>query len=295
MKVAAYQSPLLALGSMEGLKLIAEQVRACESIGVEILCCPEAVLGGLADYIRQPSDIAIEVSSGRLRSVLSPISSQTVTTIVGFTESGRNGELFNSAAVFHKGEVIGVYRKLHPAINRSVYKPGTGTSIFKVNGLAFGIVICRDSTYPALVQIMASQGATVLFVPTNNGLAPAKAGVEVVEQARNTDISRARENAVLVIRADVAGHADGLVSYGSSEIVDRDGTVLQAAKQLEPDLLIADVPISSARTGKNRSNELRILVARSRDKILGWTESGHGRCHWGSYRALAGNNGAASL
>ena len=28
------------------------------------------------------------------------------------------------------------------------------------------------------------------------------------------------------------------------------------------------------------SNELRILVARSRDKILGWTKSGHGPCYW---------------
>ena len=196
MRIAAYQAPLLALGSMEGLKLIGEQVRACESIGVEILCCPEAVLGGLADYIRRPSDIAIDVSSGRLQSVLSPISSPTVTTIVGFTESCRNGGLFNSAAVFCKGEVIGVYRKLHPAINRSVYEPGTATSIFRVGGLIFGVVICRDSTYPAPAQIMASQGATVLFVPTNNALAPAKAGVEAVEQARHTDIRRAREHRI---------------------------------------------------------------------------------------------------
>ena len=27
-------------------------------------------------------------------------------------------------------------------------------------------------------------------------------------------------------------------------------------------------------------NELRILVAPCRDKILGWTTSGHGRCDW---------------
>ena len=239
---------------MDGLGLIAEQVRVCESLGVEILCCPEAVLGGLADYGGRPSDIAIDVPSGRLQSVLAPIASKTVTTIVGFTELDPSGGLFNSAAVFSKGEVVGVYRKLHPAINRSVYEPGTVASIFKVGGLIFGIVICRDSTYPAPVQIMASQGATVLFVPTNNALAPAKAGVEVVEHARNTDISRARENAVWVIRADVAGEADGLVSYGSSGIVDRDGTVLRAAKQLEADFLIADVPVSPARTGKNRSN-----------------------------------------
>jgi predicted amidohydrolase len=80
-----------------------------------------------------------------------------------------------------------------------------------------------------------------LFVPTNNGLPPAKAGVEVVEDARKADIARALENGVSVIRADVAGRADGLVAYGSSEIVDHHGTVLQAAGQLEVGLLVADI------------------------------------------------------
>jgi hypothetical protein len=49
MKVAAYQAPLLATGSLEAIDLIEERVAWCESEGVSILCCPEAILGGLAD------------------------------------------------------------------------------------------------------------------------------------------------------------------------------------------------------------------------------------------------------
>ena len=47
MKVAAYQPPLLPGGSMEALQLIRDRVKWCETEGVDILCCPEAVLGGL--------------------------------------------------------------------------------------------------------------------------------------------------------------------------------------------------------------------------------------------------------
>ncbi|MDO8678806.1 MAG: hypothetical protein Q7R30_09620 [Acidobacteriota bacterium] len=39
--------------------------------------------------------------------------------------------------------------------------------VFRVGGLAFGIVICNDANYRDPARIMASQGASVLFVPTN--------------------------------------------------------------------------------------------------------------------------------
>ena len=240
MKVAAYQAPLLPSGSSEAIKLIAERVKACEAAGVEILCCPEAVLGGLADYSDRPADLAIDVASGQLRALLAPMASRTVTTIVGFTESVPQGQLFNSAGIFSQGEVVGVYRKRYPAINRSVYVPGTASPIFKIGNLVFGIVICRDSTFPELARSMATRGATALFVPTNNALAPAKGGADVVQHARRTDVSTARENVMSVIRADVAGRVDGLESYGSSTIVERDGTVVRVPKQLVPDLLIAE-------------------------------------------------------
>jgi predicted amidohydrolase len=238
-RVAAYQAPLLPSGSLEAVELIRKRIDWCEAEGVEILCCPEAVLGGLADNAARPTDIAIDVENGELSAVLTPLASDTVTTILGFTEITGAGHLYNSAAVLHRGSVIGVYRKLYPAIRKSTYRAGDRMPVFSVGSLTFGIIICNDSNYLEPARIMASQGATMLFVPTNNGLPLEKA--DVVAEARNVDIARAIENSVSVIRADVAGRTADLVSYGSSGIVNRDGIVLQTAQRLSEDLLVADL------------------------------------------------------
>ncbi|MFL6284308.1 MAG: carbon-nitrogen hydrolase family protein [Pyrinomonadaceae bacterium] len=245
MKVAAYQALLSATGSMDVLALIREQVEWCESNDVEILCCPEGVLGGLADYASRPADIALDVEGGQLEALLAPLASERVATILGFTEIDRGGRLYNSAAVFHKGAVVGTYRKLYPAINRSVYSAGDKTPVFTVGGLTFGILICNDSNYYEPARIMASRRAAALFVPTNNGLPPTKAGPELVDEARNVDIARAVENSVYVIRADVTGRAESLLSYGSSAIINPDGILLQSARQLGPDLIAADIETAS--------------------------------------------------
>jgi predicted amidohydrolase len=226
---------------MDALGLIRTRVEWCEAEGVTILCCPEAILGGLADDHGHPTQFAITADAGRLDSVLAPLASDTVTTIVGFTELADGGRLYNSAAVFQRGAVAGVYRKLYPAINRSVYEAGTNIPVFQVGELTFGIVICNDSNYFEPARLMAAQGATALFVPTNNGLPPARARTKLVAHARNVDITRAVENSMWVIRADVAGHTDDLVSYGSSGIVDPDGIVVQSARELSDDLIVAEI------------------------------------------------------
>ncbi|HEY2739011.1 MAG TPA: carbon-nitrogen hydrolase family protein [Thermoanaerobaculia bacterium] len=250
MKVAAYQAPLLPSGSMAALELIRQRVDWCEAEGVEILCCPEAILGGLADYAAHPADFAMDVESGQLRTALAPLASDSVTTILGFTETSGTGELYNSAVVFHRGTVAGLYRKMNPAIRKSIYQPGDRTPVFRIGGLTFGIIICNDSNFPEPARVMASQGATALFVPTNNGLPPEKA--DVVLDARNADIARATENSVSVIRADVAGRTADLVSYGSSGVVGPDGTVLQSARRLTEDLLVVDLdPAPRAQTGQS--------------------------------------------
>jgi hypothetical protein len=75
MKVAAYQAPLLPSGSMDAIGLIREQVQRCESENISMVCCPEAVLGGLADYASDPAASAIPAD--RLGSVLAPLASAT--------------------------------------------------------------------------------------------------------------------------------------------------------------------------------------------------------------------------
>jgi len=239
-KVAAYQAPLAACSSIkDAIDLARQRVALCESMGVEILCCPEGLLGGLADYAPRPAEIAINVETGQLNAMLAPLASDMVATIVGFTEIDRAGRLYNTAAVHHKGSVVGLYRKVYPAINKSVYEAGDQIPVFQIGCLTFGIIICNDSNYFEPARIMSDRGAAALFIPTNNGLPPEKANV--VALSRNIDIARAVENSVSVIRADVAGHAGGLVSYGSSGITDPDGMIIQSGPLLREHMLVADI------------------------------------------------------
>jgi hypothetical protein len=85
-KVAVYQAPLLPGGSMEALGLIRKRI----------------------DW---PAEIAVDVEGGQLDAALAPLASDTVTTILGFTEVTGADRLYNSAAVFHRGSVVGLYRK----------------------------------------------------------------------------------------------------------------------------------------------------------------------------------------
>jgi len=240
-KVAAYQAPLLPSGSFEALDLIRRRVKWCELEGVTILCCPEAILGGLADHATDPALFALDAQGDQLSRMLAPLASDTVTTIVGFTEVTGAETLHNTAAVYHKGSIVGLYRKLHPAIHRSIYEPGDQLPVFQVGELVFGIVICNDSNYVEPAKALAAQGAIALFVPTNNGLPPGKTSPELVDRARNCDIARAIEKRMWVIRADVAGHASGLTSDGASGIVDCDGAVRQSAARSKEDLVVADI------------------------------------------------------
>ena len=47
------------------------------------------------------------------------------------------------------------------------------------------------------------------------------------------------------VRADVAGRTNGMVSYGSSGIVDPHGNMLQSAQQLTEELIVADLEVST--------------------------------------------------
>ena len=241
MKVAAYQAPLLAEDADSAIGLMHEQVRQCEARGVSILCFPEAMLGGLADFSDDPERFALRADNGQLASVLAPLASDTLTSIVGFTELDRDGALWNAAAVYQRGRVAGIYRKIHPAIRHSVYRPGSDTPIFRTGELTFGIAICNDSNFPELARRMEAQGASAFFIPTNNSLPNERASAKLNSAARRADVSLALQNKCWVIRADVAGCNGKYTSFGCSEIVDPLGNVVLEAPPQRAHLLVTEV------------------------------------------------------
>ena len=241
MKVAAYQMPVGACYGGDPVAHLIARVRECERAGVRLLCCPEGALGGLADYVDVPDDIAIAADLDVIATHLLPLASQSVTIVVGFTERDTSGRYYNAAAVYSDGAVIGINRKHHPAIRRSRYSPGTGAPVFKVCGTVIGVLICRDSTDAQLARTLVDQGAQVLCVPTNNAMPPDRSGSHLVNDVRALDAQLAATLGVPVIRADVVGDTRGLASAGASMITDPSARQLGARGAEEGELIMAEL------------------------------------------------------
>lgn len=239
MRIAAWQMPIDATDASSAIDAVRHQVCRCESNGVAILCCPEGAIGGLADDVSDPATIAI--ATGDVAHRLAPINTDAVAVIVGFTELGVDGRLYNAAAVLHRGACVGIYRKLHPAIRQSIYAAGIELPVFRRDDLTFGIVICNDSNYGEPARVVAGKGASVLFIPSNNQLPLGRTVDGLTDEARACDVARATENGMWVIRADVTGRTVSHVSAGASGIVDPRGSVVASASAFAEETLTVDL------------------------------------------------------
>ncbi|MBM7788455.1 carbon-nitrogen hydrolase family protein [Tenggerimyces flavus] len=238
MRVAAWQAPYLPFGSMDAVGLLRVQLSRCEAEGVAVLCCPEAVIGGLAHESSGDSPAEVALTVAELTEVVAPLLDSTVTVIVGFTERDPAGGLYGSAAVLRDGRVADVYRKVYPGY-RTVIGAGAALPVFE-SPLPFGIVICNDLWYVEPTRVLAAGGAAVIFVPTHSGhLREPSASFRA--RGDNLPIARAVENSVTVVVADVAGRQGERFAYGFSAVIDPDGQVLTRATSGTEELLIADV------------------------------------------------------
>jgi 5-aminopentanamidase len=242
-KVASYQAPYLPFGSLDAVGLIKERLVECEAEGVEVLCCPEAMIGGLAHESngQSPDEVALEVESGELLDVIGPLLTTRVTVIVGFTERDRSGRMFSSAAVIADGQLSLVYRKVFPGY-RTVVQPGTRLPVFSHGSSKFGILICNDIWYVEPARVLSAAGAAVLFVPSHSGhLRNEAAAASLRARGENLPVARAVENTTTVVVSDVVGQQEGHFALGSTRIVDPDGNVLARADPKKESLLIVEV------------------------------------------------------
>jgi 5-aminopentanamidase len=244
-KVAAYQGPYLPFGSMDAVELIREQLTECERIGVGLLCCPEAILGGLAHESdgQIPHDGAVSVEE--LSRLLAPLMSSPVAAVVGFTEHADDGQLYNSAAFLADGAVQLIYRKVFPGY-RTVIRAGTELPVITFRDTVFGIMICNDLWYVEPARILASKGATVILVPTNSGhLRNTPLDNRLRTRSETLPVARAVDNTVSVVIADITGELQGRAALGSSRIIDPDGALLCAADPHEVGLVVTTIDTHS--------------------------------------------------
>ena len=248
MRVAAYQAPDRSFPARGGAELVAAYLDRAQAEGVDIVCCPEALIGELANESDgdTPATVALSIVDGELEDAIAPLLGWDMTIVVGFTERGAGGQMHNAAAVISDSTISGIYRKTYPGSSACV--AGMELPIFHHRNVQFGVLICNDAHYIEPARVLAARGAQLLMVPVHGGHRLEK---ENAWRARGTNVlvARAVENGIPLVAADVAGWQGERVCHGTTAIVDAQGTVVAAARQLEEDFIVADISLDGLSGG----------------------------------------------
>lgn len=195
--------------------------------GADLLVLPELFatgynIGDAVAALAEPGDGPYAMEAKRIASALG------LGLVYGYPERTAEG-VYNAAAVIDRsGRRVANYRKIHlwGAFEDAGFLPGTGTGVFELGGMRFGLQICYDLDFPELARAQALSGVDGLIV-----LSATTAPYPVVP--RHLVPARAYENQMFVVFANRTGEERGLRYAGESCVAAPDGAVLAGCGQEE--------------------------------------------------------------
>ncbi len=210
-------------------------LRRAARAGAQIVCSPEGFLEG---YVVQEKGLtrakyrtageAIRTSP-YLRAMRELCAELKVYFVAGFAERA-GARMHNSAALIGpRGEIVGVFRKVHDMGIEALNTPGDGFPTFDPAFGRVGIMICFDRQIPETARLLALGGARLILNPSAGAYGE-----------RNDVMMRTRayENGVWVI---FAHPRDCLIISPMGEIV---------ARGSGPDrVVVADIDLEAAGSG----------------------------------------------
>ena len=233
----------------ENLAKVISGLEKADRDKVDIVCFPECFLTGYPDDGEIARRDAFTIDSSQIMQVLDRTAKFEAAFIVGFNEL-RNGDLFNTAIVVHKGHLLGHYSKCSAYMR--FHRQGREFPVFEHKGLKFGVVICSDGGFIEPSRLLALQGARVIFSPHFNYIG--KDGlIGHFMHVRADHTARAVENMVYFVRGNnvslgkeecISGY-DG-VGYGDSYIVDPWGEIMVRSRRHHEDFIFADIDANVA-------------------------------------------------
>lgn len=177
---------------------------------------------------------------------------ETGYTIESLREKAREREIFIAAAIYEfvgpglyfdtlflvnpGGDIVGKYRKTHPAAMRSVetlfYRAGTQFPVWDIGGFKVGGIICYDHFFPEAARCAAIAGAEVLLGPF------ATMGIPVWEELMRV---RAFENGLYMAPCNKVGLEGSWIFSGKSMVVGPRGEVLYCASGTRQDVFVVEL------------------------------------------------------
>jgi predicted amidohydrolase len=271
-RIGLYQV-ICSANSSENLDKFAEGLGRADREHVEIVCFPECFLTGYAHSAAHTRAVGISIDSPKMKRALEASSGFETTAVVGFGEL-RGDDYHNSAAIIHKGRLLGVYSKC------SAYEPwekqGREFPVFQRGDVKFGVIICSDGGYIEPARILAAKGAKIVFAPHNNYI-DKEYLLEHYRTVRSDHTARAVENSIYFVRGNNYVPKDpkaDRVGYGDSYIVDPFGEIVARARQYEEDFVFADLNLALARNDHMKIGR-SLWSQREFGKILAAVAQGH--------------------
>src|SRR4051812_11001699 len=136
---------------------------------------------------------------------------------------------YNAASVLCEGKVLETYAK-RELPNYQVFDEyryftrGQGTSVFQVEGISVGLMICEDAWFTEPAQLARASGAQLLVVPNASPFHVAKSGERIArmaERAQNVDLP--------LVYAHLVGGQDEVIFDGGSFAVNAGGSLAARA------------------------------------------------------------------
>jgi predicted amidohydrolase len=169
--IIALASPRIAVSMDDGLEKVRRCMFTAAEQGAEIVCFPEAYLPGLHGVGIKVLPFG-DVDRNRVEAFVSQLAREySLATILG-TEAITNAGRQIAAVVFDSdGQIQGrqIKTQLDPSEDQ-YYVPGNERTLFRVNGIKFGVSICHEGwRYPETVRWAAVRGAKIVFHPQRTG------------------------------------------------------------------------------------------------------------------------------
>jgi predicted amidohydrolase len=211
---------------------------------IEVVSFPECFLTGYPDKEEVVRKSAFAVDSPQMMKLLDKTGRFEATYIVGFNEA-RGPDLYNTAAVVHKGHILGTYSKCFAYM--PFHKQGREFPVFERAGVKFGVIICADGGYIEPARILALKGARIIFAPHFNYIGTQRL-IYHFQKVRSDHVARAIENQVYFVRGNnvIVGKTDGFArpegqGYGDSYVLDPNGEMVVRSRRHREDVILADI------------------------------------------------------
>jgi N-carbamoylputrescine amidase len=152
-------------------------------------------------------------------------------------EIARPGLYYDTAMLIDpEGEIVGKYRKVHPAallsLEKIYFRGGSSFAVFRLGEWTLGISICYDNLFPESCRCLALNGAELILAPY---------ATPIGDPWENFLSTRALENGVYFAACNHVGQEGEWNFSGKSMLIDPFGKIVAQASATEEQILTLDI------------------------------------------------------